>query len=151
MFLSAGSGITPVMSMARTLLDLEDEADVVFVHGARTPADIIFRDELALLAARGFRVAVHCSGERWPGLQGRLSLKMLEVVAPDYLGREAFVCGPDGYMDAARAMLAGAGFDMARYHQESFEFARLAADAAGGGGGCPRGERAASRSSCRAA
>ncbi len=128
LFLSAGSGITPVMSMTRTLLDLADEADVVFLHAARTPADIIFRDELALLAARGIRVAVHCTGERWPGLQGRLSLKMLEVVAPDYLAREAFVCGPDGYMDAVRAMLAGAGFDMARYHEESFDFARLAAD-----------------------
>ena len=129
LFLSAGSGITPVMSMARAVLDLGGEADVVFVHGARSPADIIFRDELALMAARGLRVAVHCSGERWPGLQGRLSLKMLEVIAPDYLSREAFVCGPDGYMDAARTMLAGAGFDMARYHEESFDFGRLAADA----------------------
>ena len=46
LFLSGGSGITPVMSMTRTLYDLGSDADVVFVHSARTPSDIVFRREL---------------------------------------------------------------------------------------------------------
>ena len=50
LFLSAGSGITPLMSMARTHRDLCDDRDIVFVHNARTPDDIIFERELDLLA-----------------------------------------------------------------------------------------------------
>ena len=46
LFLSAGSGITPLMSMTRTLVDLGADADIAFVHSARTPADIVFRREL---------------------------------------------------------------------------------------------------------
>src|SRR5919107_374936 len=51
LFLSGGSGITPVMSMTRTLYDLGSDADVVFVHSARTAADIIFRRELETIAS----------------------------------------------------------------------------------------------------
>jgi len=49
LFLSAGSGITPLMSMLRTLYDLGSDADVVFLHSARTPSDILFRSELAAI------------------------------------------------------------------------------------------------------
>ena len=46
LFLSGGSGITPLMSMARTYHDLAEPKDIVFVHSARTVTDIIFREEL---------------------------------------------------------------------------------------------------------
>ena len=56
LFLSAGSGITPLMSMARTLHDLGSDADVLFVHSARSPADLLFPEELAAMSRRpGFR------------------------------------------------------------------------------------------------
>ena len=70
-------------------------------------------------------------GDRWDGFRGRLSLPMLRLVAPDLLEREIFTCGPAPYMAAVRAMLHDAGFDMARYHQESFDFAELAAEQPG--------------------
>jgi ferredoxin-NADP reductase len=136
LLLSAGSGITPLMSMARSFHDLALETDVLFLHSARSPADIIFRDELAIMArSPGFRAVPVCEGdsptESWTGLRGRLSLPMLELVAPDFREREVFACGPAPYMAGVRAMLGGAGFDMARYHEESFNFADLApADAA---------------------
>lgn len=65
LFLSAGSGITPSMSMTRALADSGSDADVVFVHSARTPADIIFRRELGALAESGLdvRVTVICEGD----------------------------------------------------------------------------------------
>jgi glycine betaine catabolism B len=117
------------MSMARWLDDLGSDACVLFVHSARSPADLIFRDEIALLARRpGFRSIAVCEGdalggERWGGFQGRLSPAMLALIAPDLLDRETFCCGSALYMASVRDMLGAAGYSMARYHEESFEFA----------------------------
>lgn len=135
LFLSGGSGITPLMSMARTLEDLAVERDVVFVHAARTPVDIVFRAELEAMArSAGFRLAFVCEtagGEpHWAGFTGRLSLPMLRLIAPDLTERDVYVCGPAPFMAAGRAMTAEAGLDPARYHQESFDFAELSATGA---------------------
>lgn len=136
LLLSAGSGITPLMSMARSFHDLALETDTVFLHSARSPADIIFRDELALMArGTGFRALSICEhdspGEGWGGFRGRVTLATLELAAPDFREREVFACGPGPYMAGVRAILGGAGFDMTRYHEESFKFEDMApADAA---------------------
>jgi ferredoxin-NADP reductase len=133
LFLSGGSGITPSMSMARAAHDLADPTDIVFVHSARSPVDIIFRDELALMERNSpqFRAVAICEGdapfERWGGYRGRLSLANLELIAPDFREREIFTCGPSAYMAAARAILDAAGFDRTHYHEESFVFAELPA------------------------
>ena len=128
LFLSAGSGITPVLSMTRTLYDLGSEADILFVHSARTPADIIYRGELEAMARLmpNLRVAEICEGdaptERWMGLQGRISKPVLEILAPDLDERETYICGPAGYMAAAKSLLEELGYDMEKYHEESFDF-----------------------------
>lgn len=133
LFLSGGSGITPLMSMARSFHDLAEPRDIVFVHAARSPADIVFRDELGLMARNqpSFRFAPICEGdapfERWTGFRGRLTPALLKEIAPDFLQREVFICGPSPFMAAARTILKDAGFDMARHHEESFNFAELAA------------------------
>ena len=146
LLLSAGSGVTPLMSMARAHHDLGGEQDVVFVHSARSPADIVFADEVGLMARAGsrFRATTVCeqADGGWNGFTGRLSLPMLTLIAPDFLEREIFVCGPTGYMDSVRAMLVEAGFDMRRHHQESFVFEDLSpleqAQAEAGDGGAAR-------------
>ncbi|MGP4018747.1 2Fe-2S iron-sulfur cluster-binding protein [Saccharopolyspora sp. 5N708] len=126
LFLSGGSGITPLMSMTRTLHDLAHPTDVVFVHSARTPDDIIFRQELELIAAtcQNIRVVHVCEddspSEQWGGYHGRLTPEMLRQIAPDFPEREVFTCGPSGYMSAVRLMLTEAGLPRNRYHQESF-------------------------------
>jgi ferredoxin-NADP reductase len=131
LFLSGGSGITPVMSMTRTLYDLGSDADVVFVHSARTPSDIIFRCELEMIASTvpTVRVSHVCERdaprERWRGLRGFLTAQMLQVLAPDLAERVVFCCGPAPYMAAVRRMLAESGFDMRYYHEESFSFSDL--------------------------
>ncbi len=124
LFLSAGSGITPLMSMARTAHDLGSDADILFVHSARSPADLVFADELAAMARRpGFaRISIVEAGA-WDGLRGRLSDAMLRAVVPDLATRDVFCCGPAPYMAAVRAILETAGFDRSRYHEESFAFA----------------------------
>lgn len=136
LFLSAGSGITPLMSMSRAMHDTAQGADIAFVHSARTPGDIIFATELELLARNQphFRLGFVCErhGDRpgWAGFNGFLSQSILQNIAPDFLQREVFTCGPGPYMAAVRALLQQAGFDMAHYHEESFSFETLATAAA---------------------
>lgn len=125
LFLSAGSGITPLMSMTRTLHDRGEPTDLVFLHSARTPRDIIFRDELEIVASRrGVYVHAICEAdsatERWSGPSGRLTLPMLLDLTPDLHDREIFVCGPPPYMRSVRDMLELAGTDPARRHEETF-------------------------------
>jgi ferredoxin-NADP reductase len=131
LFLSAGSGITPLISMTRTLYDLGSDADVLFVHSARTPADIIFRRELDAMAsmAPNIRVVHICENdypsERWPGLRGRISTAALQALAPDLAERVTFTCGPEPYMASVRELLAEIGYDMRNYREESFSFETL--------------------------
>ncbi|MFM0122944.1 hybrid-cluster NAD(P)-dependent oxidoreductase [Paraburkholderia sp. RL18-101-BIB-B] len=128
LFLSAGSGITPLMSMSRAHHELGEDSDIVFVHSARTPDDIIFARELDLIASNQahFRTAFVCErlGARtnWPGVTGFLTLPLLKLIAPDYLEREIFTCGPAPYMQAVRNLLDEGGFDRSHYHEESFSF-----------------------------
>lgn len=131
LFMSAGSGITPMMSMTRTLCDLGSDADILFVHNARTPADIIFRRELEAIASvtPNVRVVHMCEAdypsERWTGLRGRLSPAALEAIAPDLAERVVFTCGPAPYMGAVRRVLEESGYDMQNYYEESFSFESL--------------------------
>ncbi|WP_322070297.1 hybrid-cluster NAD(P)-dependent oxidoreductase [Paraburkholderia bannensis] len=136
LFLSAGSGITPLMSMSRAYHDLAEDRDIVFVHSARTPDDVIFARELELIAAShsSFRTSFVCErvGARthWSGVMGFLTLPLLKLIAPDFMEREIFTCGPAPYMKAVRDLLDEAGFARERYHEESFSFETLAADGA---------------------
>lgn len=123
-FLSAGSGITPLMSMVRTIGDSADDVDVAFLHCARTPQDIIFREELAAIATDPrVAVATVCESdddEQWSGPLGRLTLPMLLTLIPDLLDREIFICGPAPFMAAVDDMLDLLGIESRRRHQESF-------------------------------
>jgi ferredoxin-NADP reductase len=145
LLLSGGVGITPVMSMARWFYDTNANVDMVFVHSARSPKDIIYHRELEQMAARVDNFCLHlvCEkhgrGEPWAGYRGYLNQPMLELMAPDYLQREIFCCGPTPYMAAVKRLLQAQGFDMAHYHEEAFgatpaevreEVKELAAEAA---------------------
>ncbi len=126
LMLSGGVGITPLMSMARWFFDTNANVNVAFVHSARTPKDIIYHRELEHMASRIPELSLHiiCErrdiGEAWSGYRGFLNRAMLQLMAPDYLEREIFCCGPTPYMAAIRQMLGEDGFDMSHYHQESF-------------------------------
>jgi ferredoxin-NADP reductase len=126
LFLSGGVGITPVMSMARWFFDTNGAVDMVFVHSARTPKDIIYHRELRHMSSRieNFKLHLICEkyeiGETWSGYRGYLNQAMLELIAPDFMQREVFCCGPTPYMNAVKRLLEANGFDMQRYHEESF-------------------------------
>lgn len=126
LFLSAGSGVTPLMSMTRWLCDLSARVDVKFLNSVQAPRDFVFQRELEMLAARyrGFdAVTTTTSTETpraWEGLSGRLDAAMLERVVPDLAERQVYMCGPEGFMASARQLLESRGFDPARLHAESF-------------------------------
>jgi glycine betaine catabolism B len=135
LMISAGSGITPLMSMSRWLADTAVTTDVVFFHSARTPRDIIFRPELEMLSARlpNFHLTLATTQansssdansaeprQAWSGFTGRLTETMLSCIAPDFQERQVYVCGPEGFMQATKALLERCGFPMENYAEESF-------------------------------
>ncbi|WP_319423558.1 FAD-binding oxidoreductase [Pleurocapsa sp. FMAR1] len=126
LFISAGSGITPMMSMSRWICDTGANTDLVFIHSARSPRDFIFRHELESMAARydNFKLAVTTTGSEpgraWQGYTGRLNELMLQAIAPDWQERTVYVCGANLFMQGVKTMLETLGFPMKNYHQESF-------------------------------
>lgn len=126
LLLSGGVGITPVMSMARWWFDTDSDVDMKFVHSARSPADIIYARELEYMSTRidNFQLHLVCEqsgdGQAWAGYRGYVNEYMLRLIAPDFLEREVFCCGPMPYMTAMRQLLADLGFNMQHYHEESF-------------------------------
>ena len=127
LFISAGSGVTPMMSMTRWMADCAPQSDVAFVTCARKPEDLLFKAELECLAAQmpnlalGFVVEGHNPRDGWHGLRGRIDAARLSLLAPDFRDRTIFCCGPEPFMRGVRDMLKVCGFNMDRYHEESFQ------------------------------
>ena len=123
LLLSAGSGITPMWAMLRDELAKRPEADIRFIHSARSPQDLIFADELTQLAKRHPGVRHGFVLEQGPDTHpwlGRLTPAMLAELAPDLHERHVYLCGPAPYMAAVSAMLMDLGLPASQLHQESF-------------------------------
>lgn len=116
LFISGGSGITPVLSMLRTLLDEEHDDAIVFLHYARSREECMFASELAQLRAPNLRVECIFG----------------DVFRPEHLAKfdltaaETFLCGPEPMMAAVRS--AG----LPRVHEERFAEPVLARSDDGG-------------------
>ena len=126
LFISAGSGITPMMSMSRWLCDTGADVDIVFIHSARSPRDLIFRHELESMAVRydNFKLAVTTTrsepGQAWQGYTGRLNELMLQAISPDLQQRTVYVCGANPFMSGVKTILENMGLPRENYHEESF-------------------------------
>jgi stearoyl-CoA 9-desaturase NADPH oxidoreductase len=122
LLISSGSGITPVMSMLRTLCAEGHAGAVTFLHYARTREDVVYRAELAALAARhrNVRVALAYTREALAGeLTGHISREHLRRVAPEHRRAHTYVCGSPGLLAWARATWAEEGVEQ-RLYLESF-------------------------------
>jgi ferredoxin-NADP reductase len=131
LFISAGSGITPIMSMLRALDHRDALRDVVHLHSARTPGDVIFTDQLARLEDERDGYRLH---RRHTGRDGRILAEHLDELCPDWREREAFLSGPGEMLDAMRDHWERDG-DRERLHMERFQPVIGGADADGGAGG----------------
>ncbi len=128
LFLTAGSGITPIMSMLRTLQRHDQITDIVHVHSAPTESDVMFGAELAALheAHPGYRMILRATRT-----EGRLDLTRLAEVVPDWQGRQAWACGPEAMLNDAERVWAEAGVGT-QLHLERFAVSRAAPHGTGG-------------------
>ncbi len=129
LFVSAGSGVTPIMSMLRGLQRMDSISDVVHLHSARKADEFIFGDYLRKLrdSYEGFRLHEQLTAE-----QGRLTPDDLDHLCPDWREREAYLSGPAELLDAMDERWERDG-DCDRLHIERFQPV-LDADNAGEGG-----------------
>ena len=129
LFLVGGSGITPVMSMLRTLDRRGTIPDVVLVYSSPTEERMIFRDELRAMAERNSTLRLH---ERHTDADGMFSLDDdLEDHCPDWRERITWACGPGPMLDAAEEFWEAADLDD-RLHLERFTLAAPGNDGEGG-------------------
>ncbi len=127
LFLAAGSGVTPLMSMLRWISDVSAPVDLIVLNSVRSPEDVIFGRELESIAARHPNIAItvtttdsRACSNGWIGMAGRLNAKWLDAAVPDLLEREVFLCGPTPFSAAMTQQLAELGLPKERLHQESF-------------------------------
>ena len=106
LMLSAGSGITPMISHLHAFASAGSTRDVVLLHSSRNEADLIFADELRQLASRWPQLRVHLHGTQ---ANGHLDHPAFAASVPDWAEREALLCGPDGFMRAIAAIYDTAG------------------------------------------
>lgn len=128
LFITGGSGITPVMSMLRTLVRRHQITGIVHLHSAPTESDVMFADELAELqdSHDGYRFRL-----RTTRTQGRLDLTKIADEVPDWRERQTWACGPEGMLNAAEKMWTATGI-ADRLHLERFAVSRAAVRGGGG-------------------
>lgn len=116
LLICAGSGVTPMMSLLQGLADAGCVRDIVLLQSSRTPADLLFTDDIQALAARWprLRVLTHSSV-----IEGRMDAHRFGQLVPHWAAREALLCGPDGFMRVVEAIYADAGLSE-QVQSESF-------------------------------
>ncbi len=130
--ISGGSGITPVLSMLRTLVDEGHAGDVTFLHYANDAEDVLYREELAELALRhpGLRVVLaYTTTDRGADLHGFFSAEHLAEAAPWFAEAQTYLCGPKPLMDSVRELFDARDLSE-RLHTEEFTPPTLTFDAA---------------------
>ncbi|HET6625682.1 MAG TPA: ferredoxin reductase [Nocardioidaceae bacterium] len=120
LFITAGSGITPVMGILRNFSMVGggepiDGIDVVLVHSAPTSDDVVFAGELRMLAAQG-RIRLV---EQHTDTDGLLDPDQLCDLVPDVAERETWACGPAGLLDTLEERWSADGI-AERLHVERF-------------------------------
>jgi ferredoxin-NADP reductase len=126
LLVAGGSGIVPLMAMARHHANAGSAAPVRLLYSSRSIEDVIYRDELARLSADGGRLSVAHTLTRsqppeWEGYARRIDGEMLaEVAWPKKDGPLVFVCGPTAFVETASSLLVESGYDAAWIRTERF-------------------------------
>ncbi|CAJ1584415.1 ferredoxin reductase [[Mycobacterium] wendilense] len=128
LFVSAGSGITPLMAMLRTLTARGQSPDIVHLHSAPSASDVIFHDELRALEVSqpGYRLHLQLTEQ-----DGKLDFDRLDELVPDWRERPTWACGPTPMLDTVESVWDAAGLSE-DLHTERFTIDRT--DKGGEGG-----------------
>jgi ferredoxin-NADP reductase len=122
LLVGGGSGVVPLMAMARQRAADGDRVATRLLYSARSWDDVIYRDELSGLTGEGFEVVFTLTREQpegWAGYARRVDRDMLAEVAPEHLGI-AFVCGPTPFVETVAQTLVELGHDPAKVKTERF-------------------------------
>lgn len=136
--IGAGSGITPLFSMAKSALHVEPNSRIWLIYGNRNQESIIYKAHLdAMEQAYGksrFQVTHVLSqpSSGWTGIEGRLNQHTLtrlfdQLPTAERQNASVYLCGPDGMMAEARSALSLVGVSTERVHKESYATAPVAA------------------------
>ncbi len=124
---AGGVGITPMMSVVRSLTDRGWPGRIDLVFGVRTRTDVIFESELAYLQQRfpNLHVTITLSegadaDPTWTGARGRITRELFDRVTPGLSHGPILLCGPGPMMVATRALLVEMGVPTAEIHEEAF-------------------------------
>lgn len=112
--ISAGVGITPMVSISRYLTERSWPGDIFFIYTCRTPDDYILGKAIAALERSNpkLHVAVtmtKAEGKDWKGPRGRITKEFLTKTVPELTKRRVHICGPATMMDATKALLIELG------------------------------------------
>lgn len=123
--IAGGIGITPMMSVVRSLTDRGWTGDIDLLFSVRAVRDVVFRDELAYLQSRfanlRARILIAADPETpWDGPRGQITREVIADAIPDLRGCRILLCGPPPMMTAMRQILVGMGVPDAEIHQEAF-------------------------------
>ncbi len=132
----AGSGITPLFSMLKSILHAEPNSRIWLIYGSRNQTAIIYKahlDAMAEIYADRLKITHVLSQPEpdWHGFSGRINqsnlLKILESAAPEHLRQaDVYLCGPDGLMAEVDSALNLLAVPAANIHRESFQTATTA-------------------------
>jgi predicted ferric reductase len=124
--IAGGIGVTPMMSMIRTLADQGDRRPIVLLYGAQDWDSITFREELEALKARLDLTIVYVLSKPSPGWRGEKGFISAAIfkrhLPPPYADHEYFICGPNVMMDAIEKALGEMNVPMSKYHSERYSF-----------------------------
>ena len=126
LLIAGGVGITPLMSIARYLTDRSWHGEIYFLIVAKSEADRIFCEELALLQARFPKLHVCTTLTRadstgdWNGERGRATAELLRRFVPNHNSMPVYLCGPDAMMASTKQLLLSIGVSDTSIHLEAF-------------------------------
>lgn len=127
LFVTAGSGITPIISMLRMMRQRKQVTDIRVVHSTPSAQDLLFADELAEMAGDG-TIDLHVQHTR---VDGKVTAVDLAQLCPDWTERQTWACGPGGFLDMLQQMYSDADLtDL--LHIERFALERGHVGAQGG-------------------
>jgi ferredoxin-NADP reductase/DMSO/TMAO reductase YedYZ heme-binding membrane subunit len=129
--IAGGVGITPLMSILRYLTDRSWQGDIHFLYCAKSPQDIIFRQELDDLQRRFPNLHLHITltraeGADWNGPKGRISAEVLKKTVPDLTTHPVYICGPASMMEPTIQLLRELGVPAEQIKSEAFVAAKRA-------------------------
>lgn len=131
LLVGAGSGVTPIMSMARWLLNNRPEINVTVIHSVHSPNDVIFKQEWAELKAQFPRLnlVINASVDATEGFEsGRISQEIIRKAVPNIADYTVMTCGPQAYMDALKEIVLSLGVSEDRFFTEAFFDTALASE-----------------------